>query len=178
MSATARNSRANGSLKQKVERAIGDQFAEWLNQSNGSDFKFERIGTDPPDLTYRDGDKILPVEVATSYYHDEDAIMRWKHARKDPTAPVKWSKPLDEPDQRLITSINERIVEKCLGTYDVGTVLIIKTYPAITTKAEFEELKSSIAIPDLVPFAAIYVGGSFPSGRDGPGGYFCWKVGQ
>ena len=102
--------------------------------------------------------------------------MRWKHARKDSTAPVKWSKPLDEPDQRLITGIYERIVEKCLGTHDVGTVLVIEIYPAITTKTEFEDLKSSIAIPKWIPFAAIYVAGSFPHGGDGPGGYFCWKV--
>ena len=164
------------SLKQKVERAIGDQFVEWLNRATGSEFQFERTGADPPDLVYRDGDKTLPVEVATSYYHEEDAIMRWKHARKDPTAPVKWSKPLDEPDQRLIVDINQRIVEKCLSTHDVRTALVIEIYPAITTKTEFEELKSRIAIPKSIPFAAIYVAGSFPHGGDGPGGYFCWKV--
>jgi hypothetical protein len=147
-----------------------------LNRATGSNFQFERIGADPPDLVYRDGDKTLPVEVATSYYHEQDAIIRWKHARKDPTAPEKWSKPLDEPDQRLITDINERIVKKCSGTHDVGTVLVIEIYPAITTKTEFEELKSSIAIPNSIPFATIYVAGSFPNRGDGPGGYFCWKV--
>ena len=89
---------------------------------------------------------------------------------------MKWSKPLDEPDQRLITDINDRIAEKCLGTHDVGTVLVIEIYPAITTKTEFEELKSSIAIPNSIPFAGIYVAGSFPYGGDGPGDYFCWKV--
>jgi hypothetical protein len=126
------------SLKQKVERAIGGQFVEWLNRATGKAFQFERTGADPPDLVYRDGHKTLPIEVATSYYHEEDAIMRWKHARKDSTAPIKWSKPLEEPDQRLITDINQRIVEKCLGTHDVGTVLVIEIYPAITTKTEFE----------------------------------------
>ena len=89
---------------------------------------------------------------------------------------MKWSKPIDEPDQRLIIDINQRIVEKCLGTHDVGTVLVIEIYPAITTKAEFEELKSSIATPSLTPFAAIYVAGSFGHSRDGAGGYSCWKV--
>lgn len=160
----------NESLKQKVERAIGDKFVDWLNQVTGSEFQFDRIGADPPDLVYRDGDKTMPVEVATSYYHEEDAVMRWKEARKDPTAPMKWSKPLDEPDQRLITDINQRIVQKCLGTHDKGTVLVIEIYPAITTKTEFEELKSSIVIPNSIPFRAIYVAGSFPSG------YFCWKL--
>ena len=166
----------NEFLKQKVERAIGDEFVEWLNRATGSEFQFGRTGADPPDLVYRDGDKTLPVEVATSYYHEEDAIMLWKHARKDRTAPVKWSKPLDEPDRRLITDINDRIVEKCVGTHDVGTVLVIEIFPAITTKSEFEELKSRIAISNSIPFAGIYVAGSFPHGGDGPGGYFCWKV--
>jgi len=166
----------NESLKQEVERAVGDKFVEWLNRATGSEFQFDRIGADPPDLVYRDGEKTMPVEVATSYYHNEDAIMRWKHARKDRTAPMKWSKPVDEPDQRLITSINQRIVEKCLGTHDEGTVLVIEIYPAITTKTEFEELKSSIAIPNSVPFAAIYIAGRFPNGGDGPSGYSCWKV--
>jgi hypothetical protein len=49
-------------------------------------------------------------------------------------------------------------------------------YPAITTKVEFEELKNSIAIPSSIPFTAIYVAGDFGYGRDGPGGYFCWRV--
>lgn len=91
-------------LKREVERAIGDAFVEWLNRATRSHFQFDRIGGDPPDLVYRDGDKTMPVEVTTSYYHDDDAIMLWKHARKDRTAPMKWSKPLDEPDQRLQAS--------------------------------------------------------------------------
>ena len=89
---------------------------------------------------------------------------------------MKWSKPIDEPDQRLIIDINQRIVEKCLGTHDVGTVLVIEIYPAITTKADFEELKSSIEIPKSIPFAAIYIAGRFPHGDDGSSGYSCWKV--
>jgi hypothetical protein len=167
----------NDSLKQQVERAIGDSFIEWLNRMTGSNFQFECVGANPPDLVYRDGDKTLPVEVSTSYYHKEDAIMRWKHARRDPTAPTKWSKPLNEPDQRLIADINKRIDEKCLGKHDSGTVLVIEIYPAITTKVEFEELKDSIAIPNSIPFTAIYVAGDFPHSHDGPGGYFCWEVG-
>jgi hypothetical protein len=164
------------SLKQKVERAIGDKFVAWFNQTTGSDFQFASLGADPPDLVYRDGAKTMPVEVATSYYHEEDAIMLWKHARKDPEAPNKWSKPLDEPDQRLINDISQRIADKCSGTHDEGTVLIIEIYPAITTRTEFEELKGSIAIPSSIPFGAIHVAGSFPHGRESAGGYFCWKV--
>jgi hypothetical protein len=164
------------SLKQKVERAIGDEFVEWLNRTTGSQFQFERLGANPPDLMYRDGDKTLPVEVATSYYNENDAIMRWKVARKDPTAPKKWDSPQKNPDQALIADINKQIAKKCLGKHDLGTVLVIEIYPAITTKAEFEEWKNGIAIPSSIPFAAIYAAGSFPHGSDSPGGYFCWKL--
>jgi hypothetical protein len=166
----------NESLKQKVERAVGDEFVEWLNRTTGSEFQFERTGANPPDLVYRDGNKTLPVEVATSYYNENDAIMRWKFARKDPTAPTKWESPLTNPDQALIADINKRIAKKCLGKHDLETVLVVEIYPAITTKAEFEELKNGIAIPSSIPFAAIYVAGTFPHGSDSPGGYFCWKV--
>jgi hypothetical protein len=177
----------NNFLKQEVERAIGDDFVKWLNRTTGSKFQFERMGADPPDLIYRDGDKTVPVEVATSYYNEEDAIMRWKHARKDPTAPATWSdarpqaaKPpwehRSEPDQKLIAGINKRIAEKCRGKHDVGTVLVIQCFPSITTKVEFEERKDRIAIPSSNPFTAIYVAGSFPGHRDSLGGYFCWKV--
>jgi hypothetical protein len=166
----------NESLKQEVERAVGDEFVEWLNRATGSAFQFDRIGANPPDLVYRNDDKTMPVEVAASYYHKEDAIMRWKHARKDRTAPTKWSRPLDEPDQRLITDINQRIAKKCLGTHGAGTVLVIEIFPAITTKTEFDELKGSIAVPSSNPFGAIYVAGSFPHGHGAAGWYFCWKV--
>jgi len=166
----------NDSLRQKVERTVGDEFVEWLNRTTGTEFQFERVGTNPPDLLYRDGDKTLPVEVATSYYNKEDAIMRWKSARKDPTAPTRWGRPPINPDQALIADINKRIAEKCLGKHDLGTVLVIEFYPAITTKAEFEELKNGITIPRSIPFVAIYVAGSFPHRSDSPGGYFCWRV--
>ena len=54
-------------------------------------------------------------------------------------------------------------------------VLVIGIYPVITTKTEFEELKSSIAISSSIPFGAIYVAGSFPHGRDAQGGYSVGK---
>ena len=168
--------RSNESLKQKVERAIGDEFVSWLNRANCSQYQFEHAGADPPDLIYRDGNKTLPIEITTAYYDQKDASMLWGLARKDRTGPVKRSKPLDEPDQRLIASISKRIEEKCLGTHEAGTVLVIDIYPAITRKDEFETLRHKIAIPGAIPFVAIYVTGWFPSGGAGRGRYSCWKV--
>jgi hypothetical protein len=166
----------NGSLTRQVERAIGNSFVEWLNQTTGNEFQFDRIGADPPDLIYRDDNKTLPIEIATSYYHKEDVIMRWKHARKDPTAPTEWSEPLEEPDKKLIADINRRIAKKCLGKHESGTVLVIECYPALTSITDFEGLKETIEIPSSIPFTAIYVAGDFPHSRDGPGGYSCWRI--
>ena len=167
---------SNEPLKQKVERAIGDEFVSWLNKGNCSQFQFERVGADPPDLIYRDGNKTLAIEITTAYYDQEDASMLWRLAREDRTTPVKRSKPFDEPDQRLIGDINKRIIAKCLGAHEAGTVLVIDVYPAITRTDEFETLRHKIAIPGAIPFGAIYVTGWFPSGGDGRGGYSCWKV--
>src|SRR5262249_22069757 len=145
----------NEALKQQVERAVGNDFVEWLNQTTGTKFQFDQIGADPPDLIYRDGNKTLPVEVATSYAYENDAIMRWRIARKDPTAPVMWRSFRTNEDQALIADINKRIAEKCLGKHDVGTVLVVETFPEITTSARFEALKHDIAIPNSIPFTAI-----------------------
>lgn len=102
--------------------------------------------------------------------------MLWRLARKDRTVPVKRSKPLDEPDARLIADINKRIGEKCFAAQETGTVLVVGIYPAITRKDEFEALKHKIATPVAIPFAGIYVTGWFPSSSDGEGGYCCWEV--
>src|SRR5690348_11677459 len=102
----------NEPLKKKVERAIGNNFVEWLNRTTGSDFQFDRIGADPPDLIYCDGDKVMPIEVTTSYYNEEDATDRWEHARRDPAVPTESKIFFVEPDRALIADINQRIVKK------------------------------------------------------------------
>jgi hypothetical protein len=68
----------NESLKQKVERAVGDEFVEWFNRATGSEFQFDRIGADPPNLVYRVGDKTMPVEVSLrARFHSMTASSSW-----------------------------------------------------------------------------------------------------
>jgi hypothetical protein len=166
----------NESLKQEIERFIGDEFVEWLNRKTGSEFRFKRTGANPPDLVYRDGNKMLPVEVTMSYYNENDAIFRFKIARKDPTAPTRSVSFRTNEHQVLIANINKRIAEKCLSKHDPETVLVVGFFPEITTKAVFEAWKNGIVIPKSTPFAAIYVAGTFAGDSYSPGGYFCWKV--
>lgn len=161
-------------LKQEVERANGDSFIQWYNQENGTCFVFDQIGADPPDLLYRDGDSVLPVEITTSYYDSNDATMRWKNARNDHTAASRWSGM--NPDQTLVADISNQIRQKCIGTQDAGTILVVGIYSALTTKRDFEELKVNIDVPDSVPFTQIYAGGHFPTSSDSPGGLFYFKL--
>jgi len=161
-------------LKQKVERAIGDNFVQWYNEDRGSNFVFEKVGDDPPDLVYRDGAQLLPVEVTTAYYDSAAATMRWKAARRDPSASDHWSG--ENPDQSLVTNVTEQISKKCVGTHDPGTILVIGLYSALTTRIDFEKLKHEINIPQTVPFSQIYAGGNFPFSSDSPGGYFYFKL--
>jgi len=162
------------SLKQEVERAIGDNFVNWYNKEQGSSFVFERLGDDPPDLVYQAGKQVLPIEVTTAYYGSEDAKMRWKTARRDPSASDRWSGL--NPEQSLVANVTDQISKKCVGKHDPGTVLVVGLYPALTTRNDFEKLKSEISIPQTVPFAQIYAGGNFPSGSGSAGGYFYFRL--
>ena len=164
------------SLKQRVERGIGESFIQWYNKNNKTNFTFEEFGANPPDLIFRESAMVLPVEISTSYYDNNFSTMKWKSARNDPTVADLWLGI--NPDTSLINSINERINKKCLSKYDPSTILVIGIHPAITTKMEFEELKKGIIIPRTNPFDAIYTAGRFPSRGRERGGYSCWKLDQ
>ena len=161
-------------LKQQVERGIGEAFVKWYNMTNGTNFVFGQFGADPPDLIYSDGNEVLPLEITTSYYDARVATLEWKLARHDPTAANGWSGI--NFDASLIDALEDRIAKKCIGTHDAGTVLVLGIYPRLTSSAEFEALKENIAIPQMNPFCAIYVAGSFPCSNDASGGYYCWKL--
>ena len=116
------------------------------------------------------------MEITTSYYNENDAKRRWKHARKDHT-PTEQSLII-APDESLVAFVNRQITKKCIGTHYPATILVIEIYSAITSSVEFEELQRDIIIPRPNTFVAIYAAGVFPYSSDGPGGYFCWKVDQ
>lgn len=165
------------SLKAQHERAVGDRFISWYNAKNATAFAFEERGADPPDLIYRDGGRRLPVEITTAYYDDADAIMRWKSARRDPTASASWSGV--GPDENLASDIGRRLVEKCQSRLEPGTVLVVAIYPALTTADEIAALLPTMEVPGNCRFAGIYVAGVFPASSDGSvEGYRCWRLGS
>ena len=160
-------------MKQKVEKGVGDHFIQWYNKKMGRKFEFDRLGADPPDLLYRDGEEILPVEITTEYYDQDDARLNWQNVRNNSTT-KRWSGV--DFDQSLVRRIIKRIEKKCKGTYDPGTVLMIGIYPRLTTNKDFQSMLNTIRIPDEIPFTGIYVGGRFPSSTDTMGGYFYWQL--
>jgi hypothetical protein len=87
-----------------------------------------------------------------------------------------WRSFRTNEDQALIADIAKQIAKKCLGKHDLETVLVVETFPEITTSARFEALKNRIAIPSSISFAAIYVAATFHQSSVSPGGYFCWEL--
>jgi len=160
-------------LKQEVERGIGDRFIQWYNQKMGKKYKFDRFGADPPDLLYRDSWGILPVEITTEYYDQNDARQNWQNVRNN-SATGGWSGV--DFDQSLVKRIIKRIEKKCEKTYDQGTILVIGIYPRLTTNKEFHSMLNTICLPTKIPFSGIYVGGKFPFSLDTMGGYFYWQL--
>ena len=91
-------------LQEQHERWVGDQVIERYNTDYCTSFQFYRRPGEAPDLEYRDGSRLLGVEVATAYYDIEDAKFNWLEARKRPDAPREWCG--ENFDENLAENIN------------------------------------------------------------------------
>ena len=161
-------------LKQKVEEGVGDHFIQWYNKKMGRKFEFDRLGADPPDLLYRDEEEILPVEITTEYYDDKDARFQWTNMRNNRDAPKEWWGI--DCDRTLMKNIKNRINQKCNGTQDPGTILVVGITSFATTDKEFQSILNTIRLPADIPFSGIYVGGRFPQSDDAQEGYYYWQI--
>jgi hypothetical protein len=52
--------------QEKHERWVGDQVIQSYNSEHGASFQFYRRAGDAPNLEYRDGSRLLRVEVTTT----------------------------------------------------------------------------------------------------------------
>lgn len=162
-------------IQEQHERAVGDAFVEWYNQRNGTEYRYDTRGTDPPDLIYRSGSQQLILEITAAYYDAGNAAMLWRNARGVPHAPNSWSSK--SPDLKLIESINSTIKKKCAKQYPPSCVLLVALYPDLTSAEEFAELMPQVEVPTAQPFTEIYVGGLFPASSSGSlGGHCYWKL--
>jgi hypothetical protein len=166
-----------GELKQNVERANGDAFIDWYNQTHATSFKFVGPGSDPPDLLYADGDNRLPIEVTTVYYDDALAAFYWRNARKDPAAPEAWEG--DDMHRRLLERINHALAHKSKTSYSPDCVLVIAVYAPITSVDDFRALVPLVRGPDTPMPSGVYVGGRFPVCSDcDESGYRWWALAE
>lgn len=163
------------SLKEQFEKAVGDLFISWYNKKMATNFVFDRMGEDPPDLVYRDESKELPIEVTSAYYNEEHTILLWKSARKAPDAPKEWE--AINPDRSLVADISHALQKKSENSYEKNYVLVISIHPSLTSSKEMNSLIEEISIPQIIPFTAVYLAGNFPHSSDGSQpGYHCWKL--
>ena len=77
-------------FKEKNERAVGEDFIEWLNFERGTKYRFKGRPDRAPDLIYSsDSDEIF-MEVTAAFYDDEHAKFIWKGVRGEADAPHRW----------------------------------------------------------------------------------------
>jgi hypothetical protein len=157
------------------ERGVGDAFICWLNAREGRQLIFDARPGEAPDLLYRDGSDKLTLEIAGVYYDTREASVWWGAKRGDSNAPRAWSGK--DMDDMLVSSINERLTEKCLKSYGSDCMLVLYAHPLMTTAEELDSLLHGISIPTRNPFREIYLTGFFPVSCGGSrGGYYVWRL--
>ena len=164
-------------IQEQNERAIGEVFIDWYNQQNGTRFVYHGRPWEAPDLTYRDGERQLHFEITQAYYDERDAEFKWRGARGDPNAPTRWSGV--NATEKLFSSINGLLSEKCSADYGPGCALIIYVSPPVTLAEDVERELESIIVPSRNSFEGIYLIGDFGKNlldAASKGGYRCWKL--
>lgn len=109
-------------VKKDHEKAVADQLLAALKVEAA----FERFG-DPEkkevDVIYKQGGRILGIEVATAYYEDRDAHDEWEIATgENPLAvgEIRLSSAgvIGNPDQRICERIQKELEDKCGKVYE------------------------------------------------------------
>lgn len=160
-------------LQEQHERWVGQQVIEWYNSQHGTSFVFHQRCGVAPDLEYRDGSKLLRVEVVTAYYDTEDAKFRWLTARKR-NAPTEWFGV--DFEKNLVRDINSELVKKCRKSYGPYCSLAVCVLPDLTSADDMECLLKDINVPPNNPFDGIYLCGQFPAPIGSPANRRVWQL--
>ena len=119
-------------FQEKFERAVGDAFVAWYNESTGRSYTYACRPAEAPDLEYTNGTDILRLEITSAYYDKFEAQFWWQNLRKHPNAPGGWGG--QDMDEALIQDVSRRIAEKSRKAYGDHCSLIVYVHPAMTTK--------------------------------------------
>jgi len=158
-----------GHLNAEVERATAQNFIRWYNKQNGRDLAFSRTPENAPDFVYSDKDGELALEITTVYYGNEHARATNETARGtrrayamqeiiDAPESVEWHS-VDNPEPRLIASINRGLTNKCQNDYGSECLLVIRVVcPALTSDFELETaVIPHVSVPNNNRFLGMFV---------------------
>jgi hypothetical protein len=146
-------------VKEGHEKAIGDQLLRALKL----DGKFLRHGEDDgePDLFYSLEGKTVGIEIATAFYHNEQAEIESQLALGKLKS-GRFGTPLGVPNDqdKVILSVAQwELNDKCANRYAGDEVwLCIDWQAPLLEISEAEQLADAITIPARHKFARIYFG--------------------
>lgn len=170
----------NEDLKRQHEQAAAQRFLDWLKQNRGRSLVISSK-TEAPDFECTDGASgaTVGLEVSTAYYDEHHAKGAWDLARGRTRQYA--SDVLQNPDEGLADSINNRLSDKCKKQYTVSfpVVLVVDSRPPLTDEQDVQDtILPAIRLPAQVPFQEIYLGVDIPIGRSSPHGgqYWVWRV--
>ena len=156
-------------LKEKNERAVGDNFIEWLNSERETKYRFIKHPDRAPDLLYSSNGNELFIEVTAAFYDSEHAKLIWKGVRGEADAPNRWIGV--DPNKSLAAEIQNCLIKKAQKRYECKTLLLIEVPPGVTSAEELAELLEKHQFPKDLPFVGIYVVGNFRIKKDSSGGF-------
>ena len=146
-------------MKEQHERAVGDGFIVEFNKQQGTQYVFDRLGGEAPDLVYRDGNSEIGLEITSCYYDPNHAKFLWKNARNLPDAAAGWNGV--NFSQTFVVNINATLRDKCAKDYGSDCILLVYVSLNLTTFKDMEALLPKIEIPAKHGFEGIYLVGDF-----------------
>ena len=119
-------------VKNAHEDAVIQQFVEWLNKKNKTNYKVIEK-PDPPDAVFSDGQKISWVEHSDLYRNGDEAKVELTALTIDTNhIPLSAERPIVEPDKKIAYMLIERMRDKlnkdsykpCRKKYGKGYLVI------------------------------------------------------
>src|SRR5262245_23202859 len=133
-------------IQQQHELAVGDEFIQWYNKSQGTRFTHEIRAGEVPDVVYRDGGSKLLLEIVDCYYDSSFAKFLWNDVRGVPNVPQRWHGRRDF-EEKLLVCINEVLKRKCEKRYGPNTILVLNIHLALSSAERFESMLLDIRVP-------------------------------